>query len=876
MPSGAIFDVKPVDETGSIDVQKISTIQSTINLTSFRPKKQIKRAVNSAAKTSPVFNRQENSEAPIQKSSISAEPKNSANEELPPFIGLPSQQEIKDQFEELLNHDLDLGVELAEFGFVQEQTHSGHSSRRQTIHQSSVSSKSNLSHDQYAPILTEIHRSAAFISREEYTDPDVVVEPTLASIPETPSLILSAAAESDVRDFYKTSLTAQLVVNKPPHKHKSFRLSRAIIFGAGSRKGRRVPPKFILGSLVLLIVLGLLVHHGFKVKRTIMEQSSAAVTNLETAQEDLKALDFKTASEDFFSAYTNFSKAGDSLNIFGSALTGLIADLPGGGSLKSAQNLVKVGQLLSAAGTSMTTALNAVARTGALADPTSPEVPIGPIVTALKKALMSSQQQVAQASALMADIDSSVIPEDKRAQFEDFKSKLPELQEAINMSTDYAKFFENLINTKGYKRYIVMFQNASELRPTGGFPGTYGTVSFKDGKLDMIQVDDVYNLDGQLKENIIPPLQMQHITPTWGMRDANWYVDFPTSAKNIATFYKKEANQSVDGVLVINPEMIPKILEIVGPVDMPQYKLTLTSSNVLTTIQDQVEYGPNRVQPKQIVKDFAPALLAKIYGASSDKWLAIFNTLVLSMNQHDVMMYFNDLSLESFVIDKGFGGQVRQTSGDYLMPVITNVKGSKTDAVTDTAMHVETTFEGKDAIHTLTITRKHNGGAAKYGFYNKQNPAYVRVLVPEGSELITIEGNNRPNFKPLLDYSKGGFTRDENLVKFETSGITNTATGVTTYRESGKDEFGFWLITDAGSSKTVSLQYRVPNALTGKTYEIYIQKQPSLKVKDFTFSLQKPEGLVPDASAPLLTLKDSKYMYSAALENDLTVKVNFK
>lgn len=875
MPPGAIFDVKPVDETGAIDVQKIDTIQSTVNLASFRPKKQTKRALNSAVKTSRAFNRQENSEVPLQKSSISAELKSPVADELPAFIGLPSQQEIKDQFEELLNHDLDLGIELAEFGLAQEQTYSGHSSRRQTI-QNSISIKSRSDTDQYAPILTEIHRSAAVISREEYTDPDVVVEPTLVSVPETPSLVLSATAESDVRDFYRTNSSAELVLRKRPDKHKSFRLSRAIAFGSGSRKYSRVSRRFVFGSLIILIVLGLLVHRGFKVKRAIMEQSSAAVTNLETAQEDLKALDFKNASEDFFSAYSNFSKAGDSLNVFGSVLTGLLADLPGGGSLKSAQNLVKVGQLLSAAGTSMTTALNAVARTGALADPTSPEVPVGPIVTALKKALMSSQQQVTQASTLMADIDPGVIPEDKRAQFEDFKNKLPELQAAINMSTDYAKFFENLINAKGYKRYIVMFQNASELRPTGGFPGTYGIVSFKDGKLDMLQVDDVYNLDGQLKEHIIPPLQMQHITPTWGMRDANWYVDFPTSAKNIASFYKKEANQSVDGVLVINPEMIPKILEIVGPVDMPQYQLTLTSGNVLTTIQDQVEYGPNRVQPKQIVKDFAPALLAKIYSASSDKWLLIFNTLVLSMNQHDVMMYFNDLSLESFVTDKGFGGQVRQVSGDYLMPVITNVKGSKTDAVTDTTINVDTAFEGKDAIHTVIIVRKHNGGAEKYGFYNKQNPAYVRVLVPEGSELVTIEGNNKPNFKPLLDYSKGGFVRDDNLVKFETSGTTDVSSGVTTYRESGKKEFGFWLITDPGSSKTVRLQYRVPNALAGKTYEMYIQKQPALKVKDFTFTMQKPEGLVPEASAPLLSLKDSKYTYSASLENDLAVKVNFK
>ena len=111
--------------------------------------------------------------------------------------------------------------------------------------------------------------------------------------------------------------------------------------------------------------------------------------------------------------------------------------------------------------------------------------------------------------------------------------------------------------------------------------------------------------------------------------------------------------------------------------------------------------------------------------------------------------------------------------------------------------------------------------------------------------------------------------------------------GVDLYSESGKTEFGFWLITDAGKSKTVTVQYRVPLALSlskgSASYEFYIQKQPALKIKNFNFTLQKPEGLVPEASSPLLTQsassadgKDSAYSYTAPLENDLMVKVNFK
>lgn len=851
----AIFDVKPVDEFGHLDLQKIDNIQPTIDLTSFKPKKS----------------RQQSVDRPIQAlSSKQDEGVKEAEQSLPPVIGLPTQQNIKEQFEELMRYDLDLGIELAKIDSTTASKYYEDKSRQAKPRYRTIQNRSR-DIDQYAPLILDIHNSSKAIAREEYNDSSVEIESEhVFTVPE-----LSQSAETDVRALFFVP-PPDLVIRKGLYaesisipKKPKFKIRRTYVYIA----------------VAVVVALVAIIQYGLHLKRQIVLQGSAAVTSLQMAQDDLKSLDFKNASQDFFSAFSNFSQAGDTLNVFGAGITDIIASFPGGNSLKSAKNLVQVGQLLSAAGTSMATALDAISKTGAFDSDNfefdgsgqivDNSVGIGAIVSALKKALLSSQQQVSKANALMVDIDDSIIPEDKKDNFTDLKLKLPEFETGVNMSVEYVKFFENLINN-GKAKYIVMFQNGSELRPTGGFPGTYGIVSFNNGKMESLFVDDVYNIDGQLKENIIPPLQMQHITPNWGMRDANWYVDFPTSARNVAAFYKKESGQSVDGVIVVNPEMIAKILDIVGPVEMPQYNLTLTSQNVLTTIQDQVEYGPNRIQPKQIVKDFAPLLLTKIYGAGSDKWLTIFNTLVLSMNKKDMLMYFNNLSLESFVIDKGFGGQVHQGDGDYLMATITNIKGSKTDAVTDTSMFVDTRFENDSAIHKVTITRQHNGGKEKFGFYNKQNPAYVRILVPDGSELISITGNDKPNFKPLINYSGTDFVRDENLVKFETSGTTNNTTGVITYHESGKTEFGFWLITDAGKSKSVTIQYRVPKALQAKSYELYIQKQPALKIKNFSLTMEKPAGLTPDASYPLFNQQGSTYNYTAPLENDLMVKIDFK
>ena len=795
---GAIFDVKPVDDTGSVDVQKIASVTSIINLNiprlkSRKIKKEVLRIEQLANKSKPSKN-------------------------------------IKDQFQELLNNETDLEIELARFG-GQPVNHYGAKPRYRIIQHKSLPQKSvddpfkySAAEDsEFKDILSEIHRSAkTFDYNYEQAAPLIESELTVAEV------------ESYVQPI--------LIRQKLTELRFNYNISRRKLAIAGA------------GFIIVAGVVMYMIH----VKDEVVQQSAFAVDNLQTAHDDLKMLQFASASQDFIAAYDNFSKAGDSLNFMGATITGIIGELPGGSTVKSARNLLEAGRLLSNAGSAMTTAMEAIADSGGIFNPDSKGA------STLQKALLISKEDISKASALLADIDSDIIPSDKQEAFSEFVSKLPAFKETVDQSADYAKFFKDLIESKGTKRYLVLFQNPSELRPTGGFPGTYGILTFKDGKLDDFFVDDIYNLDGQLKENFVPPRQLQHITPTWGMRDAAWFVDFPTSARKVQEFYKMESGQNVDGVIAVNPKIVSQVLEIVGAIDMPQYDVKLDSSNVMTTIQDQVEYKGNRVQPKQIVKDFAPLFLQKVYGAPSDQWLTIFNILVASMDERKILMFFNDLSLESFATEKGFGGQVKQVEGsDYVMPTISNVKGSKTDAVTDTSFDISTRVDGKDAFHTLTITRQHNGGDREFGFYNKQNPAYVRVLVPNNAEFVSITGNSQTVHQPLINYSGDDFRQDSDLDYFETNIYSNHDRGVITYQEAGKSEFGFWMVTDPRKTKTVTLTYRVPNIVRNNAYELLVQKQPGLEAR-VKFSISKDSDFKPVDQ------------WSGAFTKDLQFKVNFR
>ncbi len=633
----------------------------------------------------------------------------------------------------------------------------------------------------------------------------------------------------------------------------------------------------IAGIIALLMLAG--GSYIFSLKKNVIEGGTAALQNLEQAQGDIANLDFEGASDSFAAAYSEFTKAGDRLDDLGSRITSWVSELPGGQALESAQRITKVGALIADTGKAMAQAVGAISKTGFLLNPQSnSRFLLSEVLAPLREALALSDQNLNQAATLLQEVDSSVIPEEKRPLFDNFKSKLPAIVSVVKDGQDYLQFLESFMGVRGTRKYLILFQNSTELRPNGGFPGNYGVVTVENGKLKNIFVDDVYNLDGQLKERIVPPQPLQHITPTWGMRDAGWFIDFPASARKSMALFRKEAGYDVDGVITVSPKIIQDMLKIVGPIDLPAYHLTITSENFLPEIQNEVEYGENKKlnQPKKIIADLAPIVLERLYSAQPSIWLSIFQALVTNVEHKEMLMYFRESELEDLVLRKGFGGQVSATNDDYLTVNVSNVKGAKTDAVTDSIISLQVSDTGDGIHHIVRITRTHNGGKSQYGFYNWRNPSYVRVLVPQGAKLVGARGADITDYGPTVDYSEKGFIRDGDVMKLEETFRASGQPGVVTYEEAGKTGFAFWMVVEPGATQTVELEYVVPQLHLNDAYRMLVQKQPGLVVRSFDFRVIPPQGMRVTAATPALQKTSDGYVASQPLNGDMTIRVQFE
>src|SRR3989344_4137881 len=104
-----------------------------------------------------------------------------------------------------------------------------------------------------------------------------------------------------------------------------------------------------------------------------------------------------------------------------------------------------------------------------------------------------------------------------------------------------ATIAESLLHTDGATRtYLILFQNSLELRPGGGFIGSFGILKIKDGAILHFSVHDTGNFDGRIPSTVEPPYPMRETLRinSWKLRDSNYSPDFHENAKWAETFYQ--------------------------------------------------------------------------------------------------------------------------------------------------------------------------------------------------------------------------------------------------------------------------------------------------------------------------------------------------
>ena len=427
--------------------------------------------------------------------------------------------------------------------------------------------------------------------------------------------------------------------------------------------------------------------------------------------------------------------------------------------------------------------------------------------------------------------------------------KLNKTESIIQSLTDY-------LNSPGAKHLAILLQNPSEIRPSGGFIGSFVALIIEDASITGIDVKDIYDVDGQLTVKILPPRPLQKITSRWGARDANWFFDFPTSAEKVLSFLNQskiysEQNLKFTGAIAINVPVLQDILEVIGNINLPTYKLTINKDNFLSEIQREVESGVDNKNghPKKILGSLAPLILSKLSNLDDQAKLDLVKKLGTRINHKDIAVYFEDRSLETYAQNEGMGGEIygseTQMSDDYLALVNANIGGGKTDAFVKEKISLNSfiNYDGKIS-NTLSVERSHEGNVKQESWYRAKNKIFMQILSPSTSKLLNIKGQDAKT--PTSPSMPKTYQTDPDLSAIENSIEWLDGHQVETMSQFGKNTFALYWTIYAGDKKTLTANYEINNHFipsNGGNFRFVYEKQSGVPA-EFEYSISTPPGFI--------------------------------
>ncbi|MDD2483338.1 MAG: DUF4012 domain-containing protein [Candidatus Shapirobacteria bacterium] len=443
--------------------------------------------------------------------------------------------------------------------------------------------------------------------------------------------------------------------------------------------------------------------------------------------------------------------------------------------------------------------------------------------------------------------------------------ELKGIKEKIGLISRGIKILPEMLGLDGKKKeYMVLFQNESELRATGGFIGSYGILSFQGGKLLNFDIKDIYEADGQMKGHVEPPIEIKTYLneANWYMRDANWNPNFSKASADIQWFLDKEINRKVDGVFGINLAVAKSIIGVIGEVNVPNFDEKITKDNLYEQAEyySENKFFPGSTQKASFLGALGKQMFENIKELNVKQQLNLVVTLIDLLEKNEIQLAFNNEETAKIAADLGWNGAIyngkcseENCFSDYLFVVESNFGVNKSNYFLYRNMEQVVDISANSVGRILKINYENTSKNTNQPAGDYKN--YLRVYLPNNvnlSQISLIDGTNSS--------LKKVYTNDELRIR----------------EVEGKKEIGFLATVPVNSKKTVEIRYSTENNLTSKnkfSYLNYVQKQSGFGDTGLVTLVSFPANWQPLQVEPQASMVGGKLLFNQKLDKDIKMGV---
>ena len=152
----------------------------------------------------------------------------------------------------------------------------------------------------------------------------------------------------------------------------------------------------------------------------------------------------------------------------------------------------------------------------------------------------------------------------------------------IDLFSNSSEILSDVLGFETPKKYLILFQDNTELRPGGGVVEVFATMEIKNAKVTEISSLDEKPIDENLKSIIDPAFGLRRYLPLENLtlRDSSFDPDFINSAISASNIYSLATEEKVDGVISIDSIFIKNILAELGPITLEGQGGNISNENI--------------------------------------------------------------------------------------------------------------------------------------------------------------------------------------------------------------------------------------------------------------------------------------------------------
>ncbi len=412
------------------------------------------------------------------------------------------------------------------------------------------------------------------------------------------------------------------------------------------------------------------------------------------------------------------------------------------------------------------------------------------------------------------------------------------------------KVLPDLLGASTPKKYLVIFQNDKELRPTGGFITAYSIFRLDKGVIHVDKSDNIYNLDNGIPgKPKAPQVLVDYLkVNVLNLRDSNLSPDFIESMKTFNSIYDKASGKvKVDGIIAVDTSVLVSTIKILDD-SVSAAGMTFTTKidkrcdcpQVIYALEDNISTPLNvdikvsnlaaiQAGRKAIIGDLMYAIMDKALKSSPKiYWGPLMQDLIAKINEKHVLFNLYDSGAQKGIHAINADGVIKTFDGDYLHINEANFGGAKSNIFVTKSVTTDYKVSDGSIIKTVTIDWKNPYRASDCNLergnlcLNAVLRDWLRIYVPKGSTLVDSKGSE---------------------VKLKM------------YEELGKTVYEAVIMVRPQGSAKFTISYKLPASVKFvPDFPVLIQKQPGTYSDQYTIKVNGSKK----SEFPLLTDKEFK------------------